>query len=156
MKTKIPKDWFGRPKRIEEIHHDSRKWLSEIEFINYEMKFLNKLLSSHYIDLIEIGLGSKIKGLVEKISIEKKSGNALSKLIFEHEKILSELIQTNSVSSNTNYLETHKKLEIELNIYLGRYKALKKEIFNIVEITMKKKDQKKFPKSKNILKLERE
>ena len=156
MKTKKSKDWFGRLKGREEIHHDSRNWLSEIEFINYEMKFLNKLLSSNYIDLLEIGLDSKIKDLVKKISIEKKSGNALSKLIVEHEKILSELIQTNSVLSNANYLETHEKLEIELNIYLGRYKALKKEIFNIVERTMKKKSQKKFPKSKNILKLEKQ
>ncbi len=32
MKRKMPKDWFGRSKSIEELHHDSRNWLSEIEF----------------------------------------------------------------------------------------------------------------------------
>ena len=107
MKTKKSKDWFGRAKSIDELHHDSRNWLSEIEFTNYEMKFLNQLLSSYYIDLLDSGYDDHIKELVDKIVIEKKSGNALSKLIVEHEKILSDLIQTNSVTSNKNYLETH-------------------------------------------------
>ncbi|MDX5584649.1 MAG: hypothetical protein QNK20_06925 [Aureibaculum sp.] len=147
MKRKIPKDWFGRSKSIEELHHDSRNWLSEIEFINYEMKFLNKLLSSYYIDLLESGYDKRIKELVNKIVIEKKSGNALSKLILEHEKILSDLIQTNSVTSNKNYLETHKKFEIEIIIFLGRYKELKTEIFRLIERILKKKGQKKISKS---------
>jgi hypothetical protein len=151
MKTKMPKDWFGRSKSIEELHHDSRNWLSEIEFINYEMTFLNKLLSSNYIDLLDSGYDKHIKELVNKIVIEKKSGNALSKLILEHEKVLSDLIQTNSVTSNKNYLETHKKFEIEIIIFLGRYKELKMEIFKIIERTMRKKGQKKFPKAKKIL-----
>ena len=147
----MPKDWFGRSKSIEELHHDSRNWLSEIEFINYEMKFLNKLLSSYYIDLLESGYDKRIKELVNKIVIEKKSGDALSKLILEHEKILSDLIQTNSVTSNKNYLETHKKFEIEIIIFLGRYKELKTEIFRLIERILKKKRQKKFPKAKKIL-----
>jgi len=151
MKTKMPKDWFGRSKSIEELHYDSKNWLSEIAFINYEMKFLNQLLSSYYIDLLESGYEKHIKELVNKIVIEKKSGKALSKLILEHEKILSDLIQTNSVTSNKNYLETHKKFEIEIIIFLGRYKELKMEIFKIIERTMRKKGQKKFPKEKKIL-----
>ncbi len=151
MKTKMPKDWFGRSKSVEELHHDSRNWLSEIEFINYEMMFLNQLLSSYYIDLLDSGYDDHIKELVDKIVIEKKSGNALSKLIVEHGIILSDLIQTNSVTSNKNYLETHKKFEIEINIFLGRYKALKMKIFKLIEITMRKKKQKRFPEAKKIL-----
>ena len=151
MKIKMPKDWFGRSKSIEELHHDSMNWLSEIEFINYEMKFLNKLLSSYYIDLLDSGYDKLIKGLANKIIIEKKTGKALSKLILEHEKILSDLIQTNSVTSNKNYLETHKKFEIEIIIFLGRYKELKTEIFRLIERILKKKGQKKFPKAKKIL-----
>jgi len=151
----MPKDWFDRSKSIEELHYDSRNWLSEIEFINYEMKFLNQLLSSYYIDLLESGYDKHIKGFVNKIVLEKKSGNDLSKLILGHEKILSDLIQTNSVTSNKNYLETHKKFEIEIIIYLGRYKELKMEIFKLIERTMRKKRQKKFPKAKKILKIDR-
>ena len=155
MKTKLPKDWFGRSKSIEELHHDSRNWLSEIQFVNYEMKFLYNLLTSNYIELLSSGLDIKVKELFKKIAIEKKSGNALSKLILEHEKILSDLIQTNSVTSNKNYLETHKKFEIEITIFLGRYKELKMEIFKIIERIMRKKGQKKFPKAKKILKIDK-
>ena len=155
MKTKIPKDWFGRLKSKDELHHDSRNWLSEIEFINYEMKFLYNLLTSNYIELLSFGLDIKVKELFKKIAIEKKSGKALSKLVLEHEKVLSDLIQTNSVTSNKNYLETHKKFEIEIIIFLGRYKELKMEIFKIIERIMRKKGQKKFPKAKKILKIDK-
>lgn len=155
MKSKKSKDWFGRTKDRNELHSDSRNWLSEIKFINYEMKFLNKLLSSNYIDLIDSGYDDVIRDLVKKIAIEKKSGKELHKLIIKHELILADLIKTNSVTSNTNFLETHKKLEIEFNIYSKRYKELKKEIFNIIERIMKKKGQKKFPKAKKVLKIEK-
>ena len=149
----MPKDWFGRSKSVEELHHDSINWLSEIEFTNYEMKFLNQILSSYYIDLLDSGYDDNIKELVDKIVIEKKSSKALSKLLVEHEKILSDLIQTNSVTSNKNYLDTHKKFEIEMNIFLGRSRALKMKIFKLIERTMRKKKQKKFPKAKKILKI---
>jgi disulfide oxidoreductase YuzD len=155
MKTKKSKDWFGRSKSVEELHHDSINWLSEIKFINYEMKFLNQLLSSYYIDLLDSGYNDQIKELVDKIAIEKKSGDVLSKLILKHDKILSDLIQTNSVTSNKNYLETHKKFEIEMNIFLGRSKPLKMKIFKLIERVIRKKKQKKFPKAKNILKIDK-
>lgn len=151
----MPKDWFGRSKSVEELHQDSINWLSEIEFTNYEMKFLNQLLSSYYIDLLDSGYDDNIKELVDKIVIEKKSSKALSKLLVEHEKILSDLIQTNSVTSNKNYLDTHKKFEIEMNIFLGRSRALKMKIFKLIERTMRKKKQKKFPKAKKILKIDK-
>ena len=155
MKTKIPKDWFGRLKSKDELHHDSRNWLSEIKFIDYEMKFLYNLLTSNYIELLSFGLDIKVKELFKKIAIEKKSGNTFSELILEHEKILSDLIQTNSVTSNKNYLETHKKFEIEIIVFFERYKELKMEIFEIIERIMRKKGQKKFPKVKKILRIDK-
>lgn len=155
MKTKKSKDWFGRTKNSDELHADSRNWLSEIKFINYEIKFLNNLLSSNYIDLLGSGYDDVIGDLVKKIAIEKKSGKELRKLILKHELILADLIKTNSVTSNTNFLETHKKFEIEFNIYSRRYKVLKKEIFKMIERIMKKKRQKTFPKANNILKIDK-
>ena len=66
----MPKDWFGRSKSIEELHHDSRNWLSEIEFINYEMKFLNNLLRSYYIDLLESGYDKHIKAVFNQFAVD--------------------------------------------------------------------------------------
>ncbi|WP_372766578.1 hypothetical protein [Lutibacter sp.] len=153
MKTKIKKDWFGREKSTEELHHDSKLWMSEIRFIKDEIRFLEHLLSANYIDCIAIGLHKKIEESVNQISTEKKVGTTLINLINEHEKILSELIKNESATSNTNFIENHKKLEIEVNAYINKYKDLKQQIFKIVENVMRKKEQKKLPNSKEIPKL---
>ena len=36
MKTKMKKDWFGREKSVDELHHDSKIWVSEINLIKDE------------------------------------------------------------------------------------------------------------------------
>ena len=55
---------------------------------------------------------------------------------------MSDLIKTNSVTSNNNYLDTHKKFERDIHIYLRKYKMLKKNIFYVVENLMRKREQK--------------
>ena len=60
METKIKKDWQGRVKDVEELHHDTLTWKSEINFIIDEMHFLEHLLGSKFIDLIHSGLFKKL------------------------------------------------------------------------------------------------
>lgn len=143
MKTKIQKYWYGKEKTIEELHNDSKIWISEINFINDEMRFLEYLLSSKYIDFLSSGLYKKIEIYVKKMSEEKESGKILLELILKQENILSHLIKNDSVTGNKNFLETHEKLDIEIDEYVKKYKRLKKQIFEIVEKVMKKKEQKK-------------
>ena len=142
-KTKIRKDWYGRLKSKEELHDNSKNWLSEINFVNDELRFLDHLLGSNYIDFLEFGLNNKIEKLIKSIKEEKKTGTTLKKLIENHEKILSGLIDTDSVSSNANYMDIHKKLEFEMILYNKKYKKLKRQIFEVVEKVMVKKAQKK-------------
>ncbi len=153
MKTKMKKDWFGREKSTEELHNDARQWISEVRFIKDEIRFLEHLLSDNYINFLASGLYKKIEEYVNQISLEKKAGATLLGLINEQEKILSELIKTNCVTDNKNYLENHKKLEIEVNAFLKKYKNLKQQIFKIVENVMKKTTQKKLSGVKEAPKL---
>jgi len=143
MKSKIIKDWQNREKSEQELHNDSTLWISEIHFISDEIRFLEHLLSSKYIDCLSAGLYQKIEEFVHKLSEQKKVGETLKIVINEQEVILLDLIEKNSVTSNKNYLENHKKLEFEMNYYMKKYKRLKKQIFDIVENVMKTKDQKK-------------
>ena len=142
MKTKIKKDWYGRLKSVDELYNDSKLWVSEIDFVNHEIGFLDRLLRSNYIDFLDAGLNKKIKNFIKKIVDEKKVGNILFKQIKNHKKVMSDLIKTNSVTSNNNYLDTHKKFERDIHIYLRKYKMLKKNIFYVVENLMRKREQK--------------
>lgn len=153
MKTKMKKDWFGREKSTDELHHDYKLWVSEINFIKDEIRFLEHLLSENYIDFLAAGLHEKIEEAVKQISVEKNIGTTLQNIINEQKKILAELIKSENVTGNKNYLESHKKLEIEINSYINKYKDLKQHIFKVVENVMKKKDQKKLPGTGEIPKL---
>lgn len=153
MKTKMKKDWLGREKSTDELHHDYKLWVSEINFIKDEIRFLEHLLSENYIDFLAAGLHKKIEESVEQISVEKKIGTTLQDLINGQEKILSELIKSENVIGNKNFSESHKKLEREVNSYINKYKDIKQHIFAVVENVMKKKDQKKLPGTGEIPKL---
>lgn len=143
MNSKINKDWQNREKSVQELHTESKLWISEINFINDEIRFLEHLLSSKYIDCIAAGLYNKIEELVHKLTEQKKVGKTLKIVINEQETILNDLIKINNVLSNKNYLENHKKLEFEMNYHVKKYRRLKKQIFEIVENVMKQKSQKK-------------
>jgi hypothetical protein len=143
MKAKLKKDWYGRDKSAEELHEDSKNWNSEIEFIHIEMRFLNNLLASKYIDFLEYDLEKETKKLASNIKEEKRIGNELHDLIVKHENSLADLIQTNSVKANTHYKDIHKKLESEMLFYTKKYRKVKRQIFKLVEEIMKKKAQKK-------------
>ena len=153
MKTKMKKDWFGREKSVDELHHDSKIWASEINLIKDEIRFLEHLLSANYIDFLVASLHKKIEGSVKQISVQKNIGTTLLAVINSQNKILAELIKYDSISGNKNYLENHKQLEIEVTNYIHKYKELKQRIFKVVENVMKKKDQKNFPITNEILKL---
>jgi len=143
MKSKIFKEWQNKEKSEQELHNDARLWISELNFINDEIRFLEHLLSDKYIDCLSAGLHKKIEGFVDKISGQKKEGQILKIVINEQEAILVDLINNNNVASNKNYLENHKKLALEMNHYFKKYKRLKKQVFDIVEDVMKIKYQKK-------------
>ena len=146
MKAKEKRDWYGREKSTEELHDDSKQWLSEIDFVYDEMRFLEHLLASNYISFLEHGLDEKSKKLSNEMNAEKKAGIELQTLIQKHEETLGELIKTNSVSSNTHFLDIHKKLEFEMMLFFKKYKKLKRQIFEVVEHIMRKNSQKKITK----------
>lgn len=149
----MKKDWFGREKSVDELHHDAKLWVSEINLIKDEVRFLEHLLSENYINFLAAGLHKKIEDSIKQISVQKNIGTTLLEVINSQNKILAELIKYENVTSNQNYLESHKKLEKEVNSYINNYKELKQRIFKVVENVMKKKDQKKLPGSDEVPKL---
>lgn len=143
MKTKIKKDWHGRTKSVEELHKDSRFWLSEIEFFNDEIHFLDNLIGSRYIECLDAGLSKNMNALTERLAHEKQASRILYNSVRDHEIILDGLIRANSVSGNTHYLNTHHMLEKEMEQFMHDYKQVKMEIFETIEKVLEKKERKK-------------
>ncbi|MBI9040545.1 hypothetical protein [Lutibacter sp.] len=140
MTTTIKKTWSNTRKSVSELHEESKNWLSELAFIRDEIKFLNHLLSEKYIDYLFAGLGKRIEIFTKKMKVEDASGEILIETINKHELLLAELIEHNNLLTNINYIDQHKKLEKEIEIYMKKYKNLKKQIFEVVEKVMRKKN----------------
>ena len=143
MNTDIKKTWQNTHKSVSKLHEESKIWLSELAFITDEIKFLNHLLSAKYLDCLFEGLAKRIEIITKKMDNENKSGLVISDSINKHELLLADLIERNNLLTNINYLEEHKKLEKEVEIHVKKYRNLKKQIFEVVDKIMKKKNIKK-------------
>ncbi len=146
MKAKVKRDWYGRVKSTEELQDDVRYWRSEIDFVHDEIRFLDHLLGSNYIDFLEYNLEKKTKKLTEEISKERKVGVELQTLIHKHEETFGNLLENNSVTSNTHFLDMHKNLEHEMIVFFKKFKKIKRQIFEVVESVVRIKGQKKLIK----------
>ncbi len=143
MTTETKKGWKNNQKSIADLHNESNNWVSEVEFILDEIRFLNHLLSVKYIDYLVAGLSKRIEIFTKKLEVEQKTGTVLIDSFKKHEIVLADLIENNNLITNINYIEQHKTLEKEIEIYLKKYKNLKKQIFEVVEKVMRKKNIKK-------------
>ena len=107
MKTTIKKEKLRSfsNKTSEELHEASKTWLSEIDFITYEIQFLKHLLGAKYIDCLDVGLYERIKEVTKEIFDKKNDCINLKKLVKNHETKLSDLIDQHSGWELDNKLE---------------------------------------------------
>ncbi|GGK52053.1 MULTISPECIES: hypothetical protein [Flavobacteriaceae] len=139
---KSKKSGSSNNKSIEEFHEDSKTWLSEIDFISYEIQFLKHLLSAKYIDFLDAGLYERIKEVTKEIFEKKNDCVSLKEKVLNHEVKISDLVDR-ADKSKENFLETHNSLALKINKFISSYKYLKMQIFEIVENTLEKNKQKK-------------
>ncbi|MEX1383539.1 hypothetical protein [Lutibacter sp.] len=144
MKTilKNGKNGNSNNKSIEELHENSKTWLSEIDFISYEIQFLKHLLGAKYIDCLDAGLHERIKEFTKEIFEKKNDCISLKEKVLKHEVQISKLIDRDD-ESKKNFLETHTNLALKINKFISSYKYLKMQLFEILEDTLEKKRQKK-------------
>ena len=116
MKTLIKneKSESSNNKSIEELHVASKTWLSEIDFISYEIQFLKHLLGAKYIDCLNAGLYERIKEATKEIFDKKNGCISLKELVINHEIKISNLIDQDD-SSKKKFLETHTKIALKIN-----------------------------------------
>lgn len=146
MKAKIKKQWYGREKSDGELHKDAKYWLSEMDFIKGEMRFLDRLLGLNFIQFVNAGLEDRVNSLMRNLKEEKNAIEKIYPLVQNHNYLLMDLIKSKSVESNTNYQDTHLKLGELMDLYYEKFKLLKRELFSMVEKIAKNKDVKKLVK----------
>lgn len=119
---------------IETLHSQSMEWLEDIAFWRDEAAFLYALEVSKTGKAVPV----KAKGKLEKIdnTLLKMSAGELDSLydkVEAHEKFLDRLISSKR-EDEESYREKHKQIGEEIIKFGQRFRALKRDIFELVKL----------------------
>lgn len=129
---------------IEDMHSNSKEWLSELNFIKDEQLFLEDLIKSFTLQLIELQDFTKNKKIIDAISDSSKENEALLKVVKKHESKLEALVDgTNQLQKEKLYKEKHTDLTLTIHQFLTDYKLLKLAFFKVIKKIKKTQKQKR-------------
>ncbi|MEX1241084.1 MAG: hypothetical protein WEB30_15275 [Cyclobacteriaceae bacterium] len=110
------------------LHGESKDWLKELEFWSDEMAFFYKLLHKK-------GPGeafpAKDLAAIEKALI-RINGEVLDRVrtgVLSHERLLSSILKSTSMTEEHVYRETHRRLHAEMYNLNALIRSFKKDVF---------------------------
>lgn len=128
-----PKSTYLLEAGLEVLHQQSNEWRSEIAFWRDEVAFFYALVVRKTGKEVPVNSKSSIE-LIEAELI-KITGGELDELQQEvdlHEYFLSHMLQARK-EDQLDYREKHKQMAAKFDQFEKRFKALKMEIFKVVE-----------------------
>ena len=144
MKTKERNIKYKAWLSTETIHNNSKKWLSELEFIKDEQLFFGDLIKSYTLQLIDSKHFPESKKIIDKLSILKKENNTLINTVKNHERELKIMVDgINEIEREEAYRVKHAKLIILVSNYLEKYRTIKTQLFALVKGIIKEGKQKR-------------
>lgn len=140
MKTHDIMQWYN----AEELHKASQDWLVELEFIKDEQLFLEDLLTSNTVKLIDtIGFIDDVK-IIDALKLSQKRNDAIIKAVKKHDKNLKILLDgIDQPEEEKLYKKEHRNLMNLINEHLKDYKILKTQLFTALKKVFKKEKQKR-------------
>lgn len=124
------------------FHDQCSQWLLELEFIEDEQKFLENLLSSHFLDLSSKKLYEPSKKIIQKLKDAEKSGAELLSTVQVHKNNLAKLMETAELKIEKELTRDHIKIEKQFDNYSLKFKHVKRKVFGTIKEIMKAHKQK--------------
>lgn len=144
MKTILPNIKYIESKSADELHVESLNWISELRFIKDEQRFLDDLLKTYTLQLLENEQFPESKKIIGRLSKIEKDGEKLLKKIINHENELLILVDgIDQLKEEKHYRFLHSTHLLQVTNYFNDYKDIKKDIFEVVKSIMKQEKQKR-------------
>lgn len=120
------------------MHEETMEWLSELEFCNTELEFLNMLLNKASLNRVSIKKLNDLDVLDKKVKLfRRKTIREINDSVTEHENHLSSLDE-NAFAQDAHLIkQEHTKMNMSVKAFMGTVRKVKKEIFDFVEAQMK-------------------
>ncbi len=128
----------------EEMHIESKKWLSELEFLKDEQLFFDDLIKSYTLQLIDNNHFEDSKKLVEELSHVVKRTQLLIEAVKTHENELQIMVDgINQIKEESIYKKEHRNLIEIIGEFKKTYNKLKIKLFSLIKTVMKEGKQKR-------------
>ncbi|MBT8245868.1 MAG: hypothetical protein HKP48_07155 [Winogradskyella sp.] len=131
----------------DDMHEDSKSWLSELTFYKEEQIFFEDLIKSYTLQLIDKKHFEESKTIVDKLSEIVKQTDVLLNTVTSHEKELSIMVDgIDELDAETLYRKEHNNLIEVIAEFKKRYQFIKVKLFDLVKLVIKENKQKLFLK----------
>ena len=119
-------EWFSP----EEMHEQSKKWLSELKFIEDEQQFLNTIIQSFAIKPLNKNEFLQINSFKTGLTENQRKLKQLSTQVQKHiNQLVIMMDGVNQLEMEKAYNKTHKSLLQTIDKYLLEYRTLKEKGF---------------------------
>ncbi len=141
MKTLTVKKRNLKHINLEELHQESRTWLSSISFWKDEVSFMHNLINKNFVYFFSTEKRGSLDALIKKITeIEKIKLNALELQVINHEKHLADYLRNRIEVDEENFKKEHATISHDLDLFQTNYRLIKTELFRVAEKVIKEKD----------------
>ncbi len=124
------------------LHESSVSWINELEFMNDEQKFLEHLLSTHFLDLSAEKLYETTRKLIRKLKEVENMGVELTKEIQIHNKKIAAVLEGDYKIREKDLINGHDMIQKDFESYVLKFRYVKKKIFGIIKEIMVNHKQK--------------
>lgn len=117
----------------EELHVLTEKWKSDLEFYNFELNFLHKLIDKYYIWLTNDELVIEVEAAASKIFAANKLRKTLNIETINHLRHIEEILENEFKFDAQAFRKEHELLENKFTNFCKNFQLLKKEVFMLTE-----------------------
>ena len=126
----------------DEMHFESKKWLSELEFCKEEQWFFEDLIRSYTLQILDNNHFEESKKLIDKLTKIVKQTKTLTNAVKSHERELSVMVDgVDQIEEETAYKKEHRNLSELFDEFKKRYRTLKTKLFDLIKTVMKESKQ---------------
>lgn len=138
----MEKEFKSTAPSLEVLHDESRKWLSELDFLADEITFFSRLLNSYVFEPDTPALFEDLQKHQEDLTRAGKICKALKKQVLEHENQLSGLLDLHNTTLDAAYKDKHEFLKEDMELCLAEFQGLKHGMFRYGQTILKKRHKK--------------
>ncbi|GAA4112413.1 hypothetical protein GCM10022393_10860 [Aquimarina addita] len=125
-------------KKIEEIHFDNLTWKSHIDFIEKELQFIERLISSYVFEPTTPNLFERLHEYKNDITNVKNQIYSLRMDLIKHENDMGGILECDTVSCDTFFYQQYKKMTQKFADFQVEFSNLKNNVFKYAGGVLKK------------------